>query len=307
MTRAAALAAAWLILIASAASPVDAVGQDAGAPLGAPIDLSTFRVRRTIPPGPPGLTALTLDPSALAHSRIVDVRVATADGRQVPYLIERLDQPLAVTLPALRKAGGDEPRLPPAGGGARSVYRLHMPGAGLPPSQLILQTSAPVFDRSIQIVASPQGNGRKSRDVTAWTVVSARWRHANPGNVPPPLTLDLPRLGSEEAWLVVNEGDNQPLPLAEPRLLLPAYRLRFVRPTEAPLLLLYGRDDLDAPRYDLALLAPRLLETEAREVRAAPEAPAPAGGAQFTTRLFWGALVLAVAVLLILVVRLVRQ
>ncbi|RPJ77283.1 MAG: hypothetical protein EHM24_00390 [Acidobacteria bacterium] len=88
---------------------------------------------------------------------------------------------------------------------------------------------------------------------------------------------------------------------------MPAYRLRFVRPTEAPLLLLYGRADLDAPRYDLALLAPRLLETAAREVRAAPEAPAPAGGAQFTTRLFWGALVLAVAVLLILVVRLVRQ
>jgi hypothetical protein len=55
--------------------------------------------------------------------------------------------------------------------------------------------------------------------------------------------------------VVVDEGDNQALPLSAPRLLLPAYRLRFFPMSEAPCLLLYGQRDLEPPRYDLAPLA----------------------------------------------------
>ncbi len=306
MTRTAALAAGCIAFVALGPGPANAVGQDGPPAVGSPIDVSTFRVQRTIPPGPAGLTSLMLDAAALAHSRVVDVRIATAGGRQVPYLIERLDAPLTVTLPALRKAEGDQPRLEPPAGGARSVYRLRMPGAGLPPSQLVLRTASRVFERSIRVLGIPEDGRRERREVTASTLAAARWEHADPASMPPPLTLDLPRLGSEDAWLVVDEGDNQPLPLDEPRLLLPAYRLRFLRETEAPLFLLYGREDLAAPRYDLALLAPRLLESDANEVRPAPETP-HAGGVHFSTGLFWGALVLAVGVLLALVVRLVRQ
>jgi len=307
MTRTAALAAACAALVMLRPGPANAVGQDGPPAVGGPIDVSTFRVQRTIPRGPAGLAALALDAAALAHSRVVDVRIATADGRQVPYLLERLDAPLTVTLPALRKAEGDQPRLEPAAGGARSVYRLRMPAAGLPPSQLVLRTASRVFDRSIRVVGIPESHRRERREVRASTIATARWEHADPASVSPPLTLDLPRLGSEDAWLVVDEGDNQPLPLDEPKLLLPAYRLRFVRETEAPLFLLYGRDDLAAPRYDLALLAPRLLGSEANEVRPASETPPRPGGMQSSTGLFWGALVLAVGVLLALVVRLIKQ
>jgi len=307
MIRTAALAAACVAFVALRTGPASAAGQDSPPATGGPIDVSTFRVQRTIPPGPAGLTALTLDAAALAHSRVADVRIATADGRQVPYLIERLDAPLAVELPVLQKAEGDQPRLEPGGAGTRSVYRLRMPGAGLPPSQLVLRTTARVFDRLIRVLGVPEDSRRERREIGPSAVATARWQHADPASVPPPLTLDLPRLGSEDAWLVVDEGDNQPLPLDDPELLLPAYRLRFVRETEAPLLLLYGRDDLSAPRYDLALLAPRLLESEANEVRPAPETPAHEGGVPFSTGLFWGALVLAVGVLLALVARLVKQ
>jgi len=57
-----------------------------------------------------------------------------------------------------------------------------------------------------------------------------------------------------------------------------------------------------APRYDLALLAPRVLGAPAEEVAAGPEreVPVPAPN-PLPTRVFWGVLVAAVVVLLALV------
>ena len=114
--------------------------------------------------------------------------------------------------------------------------------------------------------------------------------------------------------LLVEEGDNAPLPLAAPRLLLPANRLRFFVPAAVAasatgrLQLLYGQPGLAAPRYDLSLLAPRLLGEAAHEIalgaepRRGPE-PDPAA---LEKKIFWGALVGAVLVLLLILARLLR-
>jgi hypothetical protein len=105
---------------------------------------------------------------------------------------------------------------------------------------------------------------------------------------------------------MVDEGDNAPLPLRDAALLLPSYRLRFFREGNARLTLLYGRSDLAPPRYDLALLAPRLLGAPAQDVTPGTEH----GGANVTgvtpTIVFWCALALAVLALLVLIVRLLR-
>jgi hypothetical protein len=72
----------------------------------------------------------------------------------------------------------------------------------------------------------------------------------------------------------------------------------------------YGRDDLSAPRYDLSLLAPRVMGSRAEEIYAAPEEAARASGAApaiVPPRAFWASLGLAVVVLLGLIVRLVRR
>ena len=66
------------------------------------------------------------------------------------------------------------------------------------------------------------------------------------------------------------KGTTRALPLERARLLLPSYRLRYFAPAGAALHLLYGRDDLQPPRYDLALLAPRLMGAAATEVAAGP-------------------------------------
>jgi len=99
---------------------------------------------------------------------------------------------------------------------------------------------------------------------------------------------------------------NSPIALDSMRLLLPAYRVRFVREGTAPLSLVYGRSDLDTPSYDLALLAPRLLGAPATELAAGPEQPvAPPAMNAMPMTVFWSILGLAVAVMLGLIARMV--
>ena len=86
------------------------------------------------------------------------------------------------------------------------------------------------------------------------------------------MTLAVPQVDATDLWLTVDEGDNAPLPITAVRLLLPSYRLRFYRPAGSTLRLVYGRTDLGAPQYDLALLAPHVMGAEAREVTPRPEA-----------------------------------
>jgi len=109
-----------------------------------------------------------------------------------------------------------------------------------------------------------------------------------------------------ELSLVIDEGDNAPLPLRDATLLLPAYRLRFFRDGTTPLTLLYGRPDLGAPRYDLALLAPRLLGAPAQDLAASAERETSDVTGVTPTIVFWCALALAVLALVVLIARLLR-
>ena len=131
--------------------------------------------------------------------------------------------------------------------------------------------------------------------------------HAERDVAAPALTLQVPQVDATDWWLTVNEGDNAPLPIAAVRLLLPSYRLRFYRPAGATLRLAYGRTDLGAPQYDLALLAPHVMGAEALEVAPLPEA-ASAPRASFISPLaFWMFLSVAALVLLGVIARLVRR
>jgi hypothetical protein len=110
--------------------------------------------------------------------------------------------------------------------------------------------------------------------------------------------------------VAMEHGDNAPLQLAAARLLLPAWRLRFFHPGP-PLELLYGAPAVEAPRYDLALLAPRLRTDPARELELGP----PPGGAEEAGRdggamgrtVFIAALAVAVVALLALLARLLAR
>jgi hypothetical protein len=135
------------------------------------------------------------------------------------------------------------------------------------------------------------------------------WEHADESRSAPSLVLPLPVRGRGELILLVEEGDNEPLSIEQPTLLLPAYAVRLFRPAGAALRLAYGRADLAMPRYDIQLLAPQVLGRPAIEVAAGPEqdrGAAPRPGAIVSGLVFWTVMVVSVLVLLGIIVRLVR-
>lgn len=293
--------------VMQAAPPVESTSALYAAP-GAPLDVKAFSVARAIPAGS-GLTAVRLDPAALAHSRLDDVRIVDAQGRQVPYLLEQLDEPTEVVLPAPQAVSGrvNASQWYGAGAASASVYLLRLPHTGLPDASLRLTTSARVFSRDVGVImreprrdaVSDEGVDRAAR---------APWQHDDPDSPAPPLEIPLAgRLRTDSLYLLLNDGDNQKLPLTSAALLLPSYRLRFFREPGASLTLLYGRSDLPAPRYDIQLIAPRLLDAPAEEVSAEPEHTTRTTLGRTPQLVFWGVLGGVVVLLLLLIGRLVRR
>jgi len=275
---------------------------------GAKIDRDSFRYQRRVPRGVAGVAWMRLDLAALAHSRIADVRLVSSNGFQVPFLIEDDPIPLRVTLPALRPVSADEARRVEGGaaGSRRSVYVLSLPFPSMPPGRLVLETSSRVFEREVRLLA--RNDGRRNRATGEWTPQArASWRHSEPEIAARPLALDLPSLFTADARVVIDEGDNPPLPLEKPVLEFRTWRLRFVRESADELWLVYGRADIEAPRYDLALLDESLRLAPAVEVVADAETPQPRPDAERRSRLlFWIVLVASIVALLAVVARLLR-
>jgi uncharacterized protein DUF3999 len=276
--------------------------------VGSTLDAAMFRYVRPIPSGGTGLMTVPLDAPVLAHSQntlFPDVRVLDSSNRQVPYLVEKASEPLSLDLklePLATRPGSlsSDRRL--------SVYRVRLPLERLPSARLVLTTSARVFTRQVT-VGIEHGPSRRSRDPWFEAFVMENWSHADQSSAAPPLTMPIRQVDSADLIVAVEEGDNSPLPIESSRLLLPSYHLRLIRDRGAVLRLAYGRDDLTAPQYDLALIATQLTGAAATEVVPGPEQPGPDAPPVLlmSPKLFWGVLIVAVLVLLALVVRLVRK
>lgn len=286
------------------AIPVAAQNPEVGR-AGAPLNPREFRYMREIRPAGPGLVVLTLDTAALSHSSLDDLRIADSRGNQIPYLREESPDPIVFELAVPKRVEEDgDPR-------GLSRYRLRLPDANLPSARLYLDTPADVFERTVRVEGpqSPRGRPR-------WRTPETVWRDDDPQKPALPLRLDLPARPGEFVDLLVDEGDNAPLPLGQARLHLDTWRLLFFHPGSGEskgkgVRLLYGHDRLGPPRYDLTLLASRIDSAQAREAVLAPEPPhsraSGASGEQTPRGLFWGALVVAVVVLLGLMARLIRE
>lgn len=283
-------------------SPAAATAAHDVAAAGASIDADGFAHVRDVPSGSGGLVALQLDAAALAGSRgpderLADVRLLDRQNRQIPYLLERRDEPLRVEL-TIQETTAAADDLGSAPGQRRSVYRVSLPYPNLPPGTLVLETTARVFARDVQ-AGFERGPDRQHRDTWFQPVASATWRHIEESTAARPLALSLPA-GEASMLVVVNERDNAPLPIASATLLLPSYRLRYFEPRAGTVRLAYGRRDLQAPQYDLSLLAQQVMGAAAREAalpapgdgdRPPGQAPAPA---LLSPAAFWTLLVVAV-------------
>ena len=295
--------------------PAPSASRAAAAPEPGPsLDPATFSFARNLEGGPAGLAALSLDAHVLAHSRgpdgrFADVRILDASNRQIPYLVERLNEPLSIDLSIEPAPSVQAEELKSSSTGRRvSLYSVTLPYAHLPESTLVLETTARVFQRSVR-VGFDRAPDRRRREAWFDVVGAQTWRHADEHTAARPLTVRLGSSPETELRLAIDEGDNAPLPISTVRLLLPSYRLRFYRHENTPLRLVYARQDLRSPQYDLALLAPKVMGDRATEVFVAAPAGAPAPAeALVSPRLFWLILGAAVVVLLALIARLiVRQ
>jgi hypothetical protein len=287
---------------------------DTGVPPqpGGTVDLSGFRHLRPVPAAPAGLVSLQLDAAVLAHSRgpadrFADVRILDESNRQIPYLLERRDEPLDVEL-ALTRGGAEAAELQPAAGRQLSVYDVTLPYGRLPSCTLVIETTARVFQRNVRLgVERPPDRSRRQ----PWfeVLASATWQHAERDSPARALSLKFTPPADRGLLLVIDEGDNAALPIAAASLLLPSFRLRYYHPEDGSLRLAYGREDFQPPRYDLALLAQHVMGAPARELTPAaePQDGAAAGGDSFISPLtFWVLLGAAAAVLVGLIAKLVR-
>jgi len=283
---------------------------------GAQLDAAIFKTSRSIDAPAPGLAALPLDAHALARSRgpgarFADVRILDDGNRQVPYLVERQDEPISIDLPVAPAPPSQAPALKERAGRRPSLYRITLPYPNMPPGTLVVETSARVFERTFRLGVE-RAPDRTRRDPAFDVRASEVWRHTNPETPARPLSLRLGSIQETEYLLAVDEGDNAALPITKIRLLLPSYRLRFYRTGSVPLRLVYGRDDLQPARYDLALLAPQVMGAVATEVAAVPDRgelvnSAPPGARQTVSAIFWVAMSLSVLILLAIIARLLTQ
>ena len=259
---------------------------------GPAIDRSAFRVSRPLQDAAAGLVVLPLDADVLAVSRnLADVRIVDSKNRQVPYVVEHRDEPLTIRLPV-------PPRVENAGG--VSHYHVQLPYASLPGgTRLVLTTSARVFERSVRVVAG--ADEQRGRDEIE--LARADWRNTAPELTAAPLTFDVSLNGTHAVDLVISEGDNSPLPISSAELLLPSYALRFHHPGGS-LAILYGNNDVAAPRYDLALLAPRLLTEPARSISLAKPLTTSEDTNRSEAKYFWIIIAAAALLLLLLLARL---
>src|SRR4029079_10390072 len=136
---------------------------------------------------------------------------------------EELAEPLTVELGAPRVLTATA-EAPPH----RARYAIALPFAHLPQARLVLSTPARVFERDVTLAFERPPVDPRSPPRTA-TIASVQWRHADPDLPAPELTVSVRHLNTSTVHLSMDEVDNSPLPLGQPRLLLPGYRLRFFR------------------------------------------------------------------------------
>lgn len=271
---------------------------------GAPLDPAGWPRRKPVRLTQPGVQELELDPAVLAGARadFADLRLLRA-GHQIPYLLERtaLARPLALS-PGLVP----DPKRPTV-----SVWRLDLPHESLPLLRLAIASDTRLFERTFRLYERiVAGDGRTYEH----TLAAGTWhRTPEPGSPGAHVFVpgDRPRTGT--LFLETDNGDNPAITLESVKAEYAVVRLVFKTAETDGFVLAYGNLDASAPRYDLGLVAVRLLTASRSPAHLGAEEERAEGFARGALRhlrggvVFWGALALVVIVLLVTISRLLPK
>ena len=157
-----------------------------------------------------------------------------------------------------------------------------------------------MFRRSVQLGYERPAD-RRHRDPWFETFASTLWEHADPATAASALSVPLRPSEVSDVTMVVEEGDNSPLPESpECSCCCPRIGSASFRPASATLRLLYGDDRVRGTLLrSRAARAPRAgaAATEATLAAEPAAATAPVNGL-VAPRIFWALIALAVVALL---------
>jgi hypothetical protein len=272
---------------------------------GGALDPAPWAFRKTVRLAATGVQQLELDLDVLSRAQpgLADLRLMR-EGAQVPYLLER---PALTRWAALTLAPADDSKRP-----RLSRWEIRLPRVGTPLTRLSLVSSSALFQRHLRLFEkiSDERRGESSER----TLAELDWNKI-PGD-DRALNVPLSTVPSGETLILeTDNGDNPPLLLASVRGAYPVVRLLFKPEAgSAQLALCYGNRAATAPRYDLALVAGRLIAAEKSVATLGPEensgtvhSPANLLGGLDGGPLLWGVLVLVVVGLLVIVAKLLPK
>jgi hypothetical protein len=247
---------------------------------------------------------LELDPDTLSHTSpgFQDLRLVR-EGKQWPYLLER--SPVLRSLaPAVQKA--DDPKRPTV-----SRWVLRLPHRRLPLRRLSCETDAPFFKRSAVLIEQIQDERGNPRNVLCGSAIWVR----TPDRKSMTMVIDLSKSPTgDNLVLEIENGDNPPLTVDHFYFYYPATRILFKASPDAQTFLYYGNDRVSSPRYDVVLIADRLIAADkteatlssAESLRKPPwQGAFPFKGPPVWT--FWIVLAAVVVVLLLVIRRLLPK
>ena len=269
---------------------------------GSGLDVGKWKYRKPLNLSAKGVQQLDLDPEVLSHSSpsLRDARLIDNSGKQVPFLVESTSVNRQL-IPEV--SGADDPKRPQV-----SRWAIVLPLPSLPVNRLTVSTDTPYFNRD----AALYEEAADERGAVQYRLLSrTRWTQT-PERKDGKLTLSLSRRPEGKRLILeIENGDNLPLPLENFQVWYTLTRLLFkTADPGAEIFLYYGNDKADAPRYELELIASRMLAAEKSKAVAGPEQElrksswAGGGVAASAGMIFWIVLVLVVTALLFVIARL---
>jgi len=269
---------------------------------GAPFDSTGWAFARHVQITAPGVQELELDMDALAKSLpgFADLRLLRGD-RQIPYVLE---QPALARSLDLQPVASPDPKRP-----AVSLWTLRLPNAELPLQSLMLASTTPLFQRQFRVfekLAAEDGSPYEQ------TLAVGQWSRTPDPGVPETRIFGLQgRMRTNTLWIESDNGDNPPIALGTVRVVYPVVRMVFMVADTGSYTLAYGNKSANSPRYDLSIVASKLLTSSRLAARLDAAVPGTAPANPFAGinggYVFWAALALVVIVLLVVVAKLLPK
>ena len=254
-------------------------------PRGAAVDPAGWKRRQPIVPPSAGNVAY-LDLTGAAGEGPGTPRIVDADNRQVPYVLERAEHRKKRVVPFRDMSRG-----------TKTIVEISGLGDHGSIDTVDVSATAPSYFSRELVVAEEITDERGAAGNRI--LGSASWEK-RPEAAAATLRVPIARPSGERIRIEIENGDNAPVVLGSTAVETSVPRLDFVFSPREELMLLSGNPDAAAPRYDLELVAARVLSEPALPAHLGTPSPAANPKSPATPPWLW--IVVAVAAVLVVVV-----